>query len=304
MSGVATLFWSEFYSQVKRYLRTDGLLVQWIQIYETDMTVVASIVKALSPHFRTTQIYTTDNTNILIVASVNGTIPPIRDAVLEGVMANELRRVGVESASVARLHRIGAKKTLDPLFASYPVPRNSDYFPFVDLTAPKMRFLRRRAQVLSELNLHPVPLLELLGEPGPPANPARSGDTNFLIRQDMVQGALAVRLALETGLLNRMTIDEGKDLLAVATPKALCPMPGVEAAWLHAVQGVAARTTAFLTAADLAPIWQAIRSSPCYRGGVRQQPDHARLPRVPGHAKSRRHRGERLQVAGAIPTAG
>jgi spermidine synthase len=264
VSGVASLFSGEFYTQVKRYLADDGLLVQWVQIYETDMTVVASIAKALSPHFKDYVIYNTDDTDILIIASENGNIPPIRESVLDGPLANELRRVGVESGSVTRLHRIGSKKTLDPLFQSYPVPANSDYFPFVDLTAPKMRFLRRRAQVLSELNLHPVPLLELLGEPAPPANPARSSDVNFLIRQDMVQGAIAVRDALETGTLNRMSMEEGKDLLTMAAPREMCSKAGVEAAWLHAVQGVAARTSAFLAASDLPPIWKAIKASPCY----------------------------------------
>ena len=54
VSGVASLFSDEFYGQVTHTWQ-DGLLVQWVQIYETDMTVVASIVKALSPHSPTTR---------------------------------------------------------------------------------------------------------------------------------------------------------------------------------------------------------------------------------------------------------
>src|SRR5690606_33970779 len=50
VSGVATLFSGEFYAQIKRHLEHDGLLVQWVQIYETDLTIIASIVGALSPH--------------------------------------------------------------------------------------------------------------------------------------------------------------------------------------------------------------------------------------------------------------
>ena len=264
VSGVASLFSSEFYNQVKRYLADDGLLVQWVQIYETDMTVVASIVKALSPHFHDYQIFNTDDTDILIVASVNGMVPPIRSSVLDGAPAAELRRVGVENASVLELHRIGSKKTLDPLFASYPVPANSDYFPFVDLTAPKMRFLRRNAESLSELNLLPLPLMELLGEAGPPANPERSGDINFLGRQNEVQKALAIRVALQDGELNRMSLDEGKDVLTIGTAKQHCERPGVAKAWLYSVHSVANRTTSFLAAADLGPVWESIRSSPCY----------------------------------------
>ena len=44
VSGVATLFSDEFYGRIVTYLKPDGLLVQWLQIYETDITIIASIV--------------------------------------------------------------------------------------------------------------------------------------------------------------------------------------------------------------------------------------------------------------------
>jgi len=264
VSGVASLFSSEFYTQVKRYLSDDGLLVQWVQIYETDMTVVASIVKALSPHFNDYQIFNTDDTDILIIASPNGMVPPIRNSVLEGAPAAELRKVGIESPAVVALHRLGSKKTLDALFASYPVPANSDYFPFVDLTAPKMRYMRKRAQVLTELTHNPVPILELLGEPAPPANLAPSSDYNFLTRENLAQGAVALRLAIETGSYARLSVSDQKDVLTITASKALCEKPGVTKAWMNAVREVASSTTPFLPAADLALVWQAIRTSPCY----------------------------------------
>lgn len=40
VSGVSTLFSEEFYRQITRYLEPDGLLVQWVQIYETDMSTL------------------------------------------------------------------------------------------------------------------------------------------------------------------------------------------------------------------------------------------------------------------------
>ena len=44
VSGVASLFSQEFYRRINRYLKPDGLFVQWLQIYETDMSVVASVL--------------------------------------------------------------------------------------------------------------------------------------------------------------------------------------------------------------------------------------------------------------------
>jgi predicted membrane-bound spermidine synthase len=264
VSGVASLFSGEFYSQVTRYLAKDGLLVQWVQIYETDVSVVASIVKAMSPHFHDYQIFNTDDADILIIASVNGAIPPIRTSVLDGGTAAELRRVGIELPAQFGLHRIGSKKTLDPLFASFPAPANSDYFPFVDLTAPKMRFLKKTAQSLSDLNLQQIPLMELLGEPGVPANAIRTDRVQFLARENAVQGALAIREALTTGDLTHVSVALGKDLVAITAPKTLCAQPGVVRAWLDSVQWIATKTTPYLAAEDLTPVWQAVRSSACF----------------------------------------
>ena len=52
VSGVATLFSDEFYGGIARHLRPDGYFTQWLQIYETNINVVGSIMKALTPPLR------------------------------------------------------------------------------------------------------------------------------------------------------------------------------------------------------------------------------------------------------------
>ncbi len=59
VSGVASLFSDEFYGRIAQYLRPDGCFVQWVQIYETDVDIVASILKALSRHFGAYALYNT-----------------------------------------------------------------------------------------------------------------------------------------------------------------------------------------------------------------------------------------------------
>ncbi len=75
VSGVATLFSDEFYGEIVRHLRPDGYFTQWLQIYETDMDIVGSIMKALSHHFASYQIYDVENADILIVASRSAVLP-------------------------------------------------------------------------------------------------------------------------------------------------------------------------------------------------------------------------------------
>ncbi len=271
VSGVASLFSEEFYDHIKRYIAPKGLLVQWVQIYETDVTIVASIAKALSPHFPDYAIYNTDDTNILIVASVDGPVPDLDPSMLKGDMQVELNKVGVDSVADMQLRRIGSKRSLDPLFASYNVPANSDYFPYVDLNAPRMRFLRRSAVALSEITRNQVPVMELLGEPALEPGAALSTSVHFYIRQDFVQRALNIRAALTTGDLAPLPPDMAADVLAVGTPVARCAVRGVDDAWFAAASTLIANTTPALSPADLQPVWQAIEASPCHATATAMQ---------------------------------
>jgi hypothetical protein len=127
-----------------------------------------------------------------------------------------------------------------------------------------MRYLRRRAAVLSDLPLLSVPVLELLGEPAPPAGQAVSSDDNFLMRQVYVQRALALRNAIESGDYSTLTSEDRKELLMLNASKAQCEKTGVPADWLTTVSQLTEKLTPFLPAEELAPVWQGIRSSPCY----------------------------------------
>ena len=264
VSGVASLFSNEFYARVRKHLRPDGLLVQWVQIYETDISVVASIVKALTPHFSDYAIYNTDDSNILIIAIPEGVLPRPNEAALKGALAAEMKIVGVESLADLELRRLGTKQSLGALFASYPVPANSDYFPFVDLNAPRFRFLRRNALPLGGMNLRPFPLLQLLGEPESKTRAGGTAGGPFYFRAEQVNQAAAIRAAIETGQIRALSLSEAKDIIALRIPAERCSDGGVTDTWYGAVKSIAAHTTPHMPPADLAPIWAAIRGSACF----------------------------------------
>ncbi len=263
VSGVASLFSSQFYQRAKHSLAEGGLLVQWVQIYETDISVVASIVKALSPHFADYAIYNTDDSDLLIVASVDRPLPAARAAATDGKLDEELRKVGVESLADIAVRRIGSKRVLDPLFASYAVPANSDYYPFVDLTAPRMRFLRRNAFGLEELRLRPIPLLELLGEPGPVAGARVSAMDSYLLTRDRSQQAFAMLAALVSRDVRDLPPDAAAEALTLLAAAKECAHDSVRDAWFRAVRSIAARTTPYVAATELAPTWRALRAADC-----------------------------------------
>ncbi len=80
MSGVAGLFSVEFYRLTSRHLNPGGLLVQWLQLYEFDLDLVASVLKALQPAFADYAIYAANTGDILIVATRDRPVPEAQAA--------------------------------------------------------------------------------------------------------------------------------------------------------------------------------------------------------------------------------
>jgi spermidine synthase/MFS family permease len=165
VSGVAGLFSKEFYKRVKDHLNGDGLLVQWLQLYEIDMPLVASVFEALSSQFSNYVVYITDDSDVIILARPVGAIPGPDPAVLsEKGLSNELRRVRINGLQDVLARRLGNKRALQPLFDSYNTPANSDYYPLLDLYAARALFTRASVKDLTNNpDLQLLPALEMLG---------------------------------------------------------------------------------------------------------------------------------------------
>jgi spermidine synthase/MFS family permease len=196
VSGVASLFTSEFYATVRRFMAPGGVFVQWLQLYEIDLPLIASVMNAVSSNFEDYEIYFADNGNLL-VAAFNGRGPATLDAgVFELPRARrELARVGIIDMDDLRTHRISSKHLLDPLFASYSQPPNSDYFPLLDLGAAKTRFLRADATGLVSLTNAPLPIFEMLDPAhAPPTGPVTPRAMNPLVTHRNRANALLAAL--------------------------------------------------------------------------------------------------------------
>lgn len=169
ISGISSLFSVEFYRLIHHFLEDDGIFCQWVHLYEMDVPLVASIVKALAVHFDDYAIYFTTDTNMVILASKR-TIPsePVTDVFAIPGVKRELARVGIYNVRDLKLRRLGTRKTLDALFNSYDIPANSDYFPVLDGGAARARFLGASAKDLNRLYSIDVPFMEVLEGDTPP----------------------------------------------------------------------------------------------------------------------------------------
>jgi hypothetical protein len=264
VSGVATLFSDEFYSQITRYLEPDGMLVQWMQIYETDIDIVMSVIKALAPHFTDFAIYRADDTNILIVALKSGTLPnPDARLFASAAMRAELARVGIDSTQHVDSRYLGNKALLLPLVQASGVPANSDYFPFVDLNAPRARILRQNAAQLTLLSTLPLPFFELLTGSEQARERTFFSPNASSSRDTMVGQATALRDAWETSKYDHLSAGAARTFLTLYSPKGDCSQPGVRRAWLDSAYYIASNTNVALGSNELRVIWDRLAATPC-----------------------------------------
>ena len=151
------------------------------------------------------------------------------------------------------------------MFSSAQVPANSDFFPFVDLNAPRLRFMLRNATELTRLTSLPVPVLDLLRAESPPDPTLDPSQQSALERDARVRRAVAIRNVLTGGRLEELELIDVATVLVLRTSAAQCADPEVQNAWKVAARNIGGLTATYLSPAELAALWSHIRSTPCYR---------------------------------------
>jgi hypothetical protein len=265
VSGVSTLFSDEFYDRITHYITPDGYFAQWVQVYETNIGVLASIIKALAPHFGAYTLYNVDDLDVLIVAT-RGTAmgTPDEQSLRSALLRSELERVGIRSVADFQSRRLGDNRTLGPALEAVPVPANSDFYPFVDLHAPRSRYLKENAMELPALTLLPFPFLELINESKPRAATLEPSPSSVVVRDRYVLRALEIRRAVSSGSLADLDPVTARYLWLVGTGREACVAAPARAAWADAVRNLSDETAAYLNSAELEPLWTSILSSSCY----------------------------------------
>ncbi len=274
VSGVSSLFSAEFYELAERHLRPRGVLAQWLQLYEIEPRLVASVMGALSRTFPDYDVYATDNANILILARKGGPVGELRGALFaDAGVAGELRRHHIHSVADLETRRIAGSAALQPFFDSWEVPANSDYRPFLDLNAVRSRFLDHSASGLMALRTSPVPVLDLLQsgrgsrEWRPPSAKGGVGTKDGYALLQLVQSARALRAYLAGGdesALKRMPPSLRDDAQVCRRGLQECSDPVEAQQWLGSLYTVATVVNPALGKGGSSEVWNMVASSRCY----------------------------------------
>ena len=122
-----------------------------MHLYEMNDSLVLTMLAALQENFSAYDVYLTDDTDIVVIATTAAVVPAPDWRVTEWPMvAEELRSVtSLTPESFAALH-LADSKALSPLVAT--VRPNSDFAPALDLGGEKARYLLTDATGFENLN--------------------------------------------------------------------------------------------------------------------------------------------------------
>jgi predicted membrane-bound spermidine synthase len=269
VSGVSSLFTREFYRRIRTHLEPGGLLVQWFQLYEIDASLVATVMRALGEVFPHYAVFAASDHDLLIIAGEREVPrPPLARVFEQPGVAKELWTVHVLTAGDLDARYLGSRATLEPLFASYGMPANSDYAPVLDLGAARHRFMEKSASDVVALLNAEVPLLELL-EPSRsrrPVNPLFEGAYAF----ERVENTRLAWYARNFLVSPRTPQPEAvptplqKDLELIKLRLLECRSPREHDVWLHSALRVAAALNPYLAPDDAAVVWTEIAAGRCF----------------------------------------
>jgi hypothetical protein len=153
VSGVASLFTTEFYQHIRRYLADDGVFGQWIQLYEIDDALILSIIAALHENFSSYEMFLVDVTDLLIVASESEIMPEADWGVARlPALVEDLCNIVPLTPEALEGTRVSHRAALAPLLDDWG-QGNSDFYPAVDLLAERTRYLALTATGFTQLAL-------------------------------------------------------------------------------------------------------------------------------------------------------
>lgn len=169
----------------------------------------------------------------------------------------QLDRLGITRVEEISARSLGTKRQIEPLFALFAAPVNSDFRPFVQLEAARARFEGGQARGLQSLAIAPLPILEMIG--GASRSHLKGPVPDYVPGLRIRRQSVAVEIA-------RLLTDRAADplqspeklaeeiALVLKHPGALCEVQPSKTA-IEQLQLAAELTVSSLDPEQLRPLW-------------------------------------------------
>ena len=146
VSGVSSLFTTEFYARIVPLLSPHGIFGQWVQLYELNDDLVVSVLAALHRHFKSYHLFLLGNGDLLVLASNMPTLPAPDWSVFTWPTVTESLQPFIPlTPDDLDAMRLLDRAALTPLLDAWK-EYNSDFFPTLDVGAEQARYMGTSAR--------------------------------------------------------------------------------------------------------------------------------------------------------------
>jgi len=150
MSGVANLFTREFFQSVQKRLRPDGVLCQWIHLYQISAHDVLVFLKTIHSVFPHLAIWV-DGSDMLILAGnrpFNLDQQRITERMSKPEVQKSLERSNIRPDNIFKGY-ISDERLMKVLRKNLPV--NTDDYPVLEFSAPRSLFVNQSKEIVKTL---------------------------------------------------------------------------------------------------------------------------------------------------------
>jgi len=149
MSGIASLFSVEYFSDCRKRLNKGGLMIQWLQAYETNDEIFETVLRTFSSVFPEVTVWNTGARDILLLGSEER--PEIDFEKSEQVLnlpeiKDDLARINIKDLFTLLNLQLGSDKSVRRPSRSVGTLVNSDFFPNLEYMAPVALYMKSKAE--------------------------------------------------------------------------------------------------------------------------------------------------------------
>jgi spermidine synthase len=166
MAGIGGLFSKEYFEELREHLAEDGLVVQWLHLYELNDTLARVILNTMTSVFENVEVWDAYGLrDVLVVASKQPVSFDMKKTTARLQLPQVLQDLNrphlpLQARSTQHLldRQILSNTVLREEFPGVP-PFNTDLKPILEYEAPKAFFANERSEILVRLDERRKPLL-------------------------------------------------------------------------------------------------------------------------------------------------
>jgi len=153
MSGVANLFTREFFEAARNRLRPDGILCQWIHLYQIsghDVLILLKTIHSVFPHLA---IWVDGSDMLILAANRPFQLDHARIAqrMSKPAVQLSLERSNIKPSNILKGY-VADERLLKVLRRNLEI--NTDDFPVLEFSAPRSLFVNQSKEIIKSLHYY------------------------------------------------------------------------------------------------------------------------------------------------------